>query len=810
MIRKNYFSSDHLMGYLVCLPIGATVLVTGQVTYHLSTLKTVVFAASVIGLVSILLLKIFIRKETIQFETNHLTSLIAYSLFIFLPGIWNIQRYEGGLYLSFVLAVVAFTLAAGSFLKTNRSLIGVLQLLVLLLITISIYGILEQLTIIRTTSPGNSPHIGIISTVGNPNYLGSVICLLLPAAYMLVTIEVAGKSSPHKNSKIRWPMVIIATLAIVVGYTALYLTQSRAAILSAVVSFTIFFVLIGIVTANNSSSSRFNKRKALLLGIAGAVLVIITVLSVQQISSKTEYISTQLAPIAKESISGQTLLYNRLNPWKAAIKIWGSDMPLSPWFGRGPGSYYALVFSEFPSDFRLYFGDRSFKHAHNEVLNHLAEGGLVLLVLWLVYIFSALWLAVKTAKNQDIPMTNRIIAISSIAAIAALVVQSQVSLIYRTTSTNILFHFWILITYYNYHLGSRASAVDSNSVMSGAFCLITVQKKSRIIMFVGFIAITLLFPIYYLPSFFQSEKLLEQALLLRASTDIDMQKSRFDLINAAITENPNNIYAHYEKIETLRRVDPAATIAAIEEIESVIAGYRDVALIKAIALIDLGRLEEAEYELQRHISYDVAAATAYFHLIAVEILQHNVDSALAEYQNLLYWQNLLFQSEKENYIDLPLMEIVFASGDTPTHASRDIAGNAEGIISLKFMTELLTALSLSSDMGYESILINLYMNTGRIFKGIEYSDVYLQFYMMAANAGRLPKDDKAIMLNEISMFYDTINERINNALDRMSTAEAKQNYRILRKYTYFMMQLAYTPALRLQYLDLTEKLNSRK
>jgi O-antigen ligase len=666
-----------------------------------------------------------------------------------------------------------------------------------LLAAVALVGLFER---IRSPIAGGAVKEairGIVSTLGNSSILGSMLVLLLPAAYgVLVWAAFAPKERFAGRGIFRRSLFFESILAILAGNTALFLSRSRAAILSAGVSLIVFSLIVA-----RCKSGFFPSKKArtVFQVLAFAALCVVIIFSVSIIERKTDYLDVQGPRYSDDEPAGSGLLYNRLLPWKTAVKIWLSDPPLSPWFGRGPGSYYSNVFLEFPSDFRLQFDKRSFKHAHNELLNNLAEGGTVLLLAFLIYMGSAAWTSFKVLRDGTRRLENRIIAGVILSVFGGVFIHSQFSLAYRSIGSQLLLHVWVAISYINYHY-------ENDKPCSGAFCVRNITRRfSKLIIIlicIGF----LIFPALAIPSIFRSEWFLRQAVEMRDSKSIEIQKSRIAKLDSSLMENPQNIYALYEKVVTLRLVDPILTIQTANQIEEIIPGYRDTALIKGIALAELERYSESESALRRQISYDSIAPEPYFHLLAVELLKGDVPSAVEVMRELLYWRHVFYQQGTETHPDIQEMDLVFSAGRSSTETTVHADETITAAVSLGYLTELLTALSLNTQMGYESLLVNLFINTGRIFDQLDYSDIELEYYMMAAVAGALSNADRDYIFTKADFFYTHVSEYMRQ--NTLSTAEERKWLERLHKYTYYMIRLKNSDDLQKQYRRLTEELNS--
>jgi O-Antigen ligase len=152
---------------------------------------------------------------------------------------------------------------------------------------------------------------------GNPNYLAAFLLLVLPVASLRVTLGVRAIKNAPRN-----PLLLdVAALALIIG--ALLLTQTRLAqMLTA--GFLLLLAMLWIYS--------YQRARAIPLLLGLITLSAAGIVTAWQMKLPWLFRFERL-------LSGRDFSA-RLVPWQAALSAWRE----APWFGHGPGSYYALFF----------------------------------------------------------------------------------------------------------------------------------------------------------------------------------------------------------------------------------------------------------------------------------------------------------------------------------------------------------------------------------------------------------------------------------------------------------------------------------
>lgn len=239
---------------------------------------------------------------------------------------------------------------------------------------------------------------------GNPNYLATFLLLALPISSLRVWFGVTQKQ-PQKKSG---PVLIadVATLLLIIG--ALSLTQTRLAQLLAV-AFAMSAAALCIL--------HYHRKRALMLLSALIVGVAALVVIAWQMQLPWLFRFQRL-------LDGSDFAA-RLVPWQAALGAWRD----APWFGHGPGSYYALFFQHADPNSRAYWLERSFIHPHNAVLDAAVEGGLLGIIGYAVLWGAALWLLWRGTRHGD--NVRKLYFAATLAGLVIYLIYSQFDVTYR-------------------------------------------------------------------------------------------------------------------------------------------------------------------------------------------------------------------------------------------------------------------------------------------------------------------------------------------------------------------------------------------
>jgi len=258
--------------------------------------------------------------------------------------------------------------------RKEKDLPAFIFLIALSVIYVSLWAILEGFGIHPLLLEKDSVD-RVQSVFGNINYLAGFLVVLLPLFFLLALpkqLLTAGAGFKKRMSLSKSRIFYLCTFML--GTTSLYLTKTRAAIAAFFLGIFLVMILYAFMFG-----SKVQRKKILISG-----LMILVVLM-----SAFYFFPGQFKNLRIEALFTLRGWAGRLIPWQAAL----ASIKTSPWLGYGLGSSYNLFFRFVNPDARLYYEDRSYNHAHSEILECLQEGGFLgaaaFFFFW-VYLFRSL------------------------------------------------------------------------------------------------------------------------------------------------------------------------------------------------------------------------------------------------------------------------------------------------------------------------------------------------------------------------------------------------------------------------------------
>lgn len=276
------------------------------------------------------------------------------------------------------------------FITNEQGVVKLDLLLTALLLAGTLQGLLGIFQFLRGSGPIAFAFLGryirSYGTFGQPNPFGGYMGLLLPLAYSTVFLRwrqaLPGRmGSPLHESVLWW----LALLASGVMLTALLMSGSRGALLG---------LVAGILAVILVTGKRVWPLLALLVvGIIALGPTLITFVPGAYLARITDIF--QFATLSNlttiEITDTNFAVIERAAHWLAAWRMFS----LHPWLGVGLGQYatvYPLVAIPRWAD--------PLGHAHNYLLNILAEGGLVACTGYLVFMFTVLVSSIRVALSK--------------------------------------------------------------------------------------------------------------------------------------------------------------------------------------------------------------------------------------------------------------------------------------------------------------------------------------------------------------------------------------------------------------------------
>ena len=213
----------------------------------------------------------------------------------------------------------------------------------------------------------------VFATFGQPNWL---------AAYLVGILPIAIYFAQKQNEKIKWLWWAAAGVMLL----ALLFTGSRSGLVALAVAAAAYGWFYYRSKIRQTVKQVFSKKST-------SVIVSFALAGVGILTSMAIY--RQLFPQQPPSFDlsqGTESASIRLIVWRGAAGVWRRY----PWFGSGPGTFAYSYYQDRPAAHNLTSEwDNLYNKAHNEILNYLAETGLVGTTGYLIFLIGSWWLITK-------------------------------------------------------------------------------------------------------------------------------------------------------------------------------------------------------------------------------------------------------------------------------------------------------------------------------------------------------------------------------------------------------------------------------
>jgi len=242
------------------------------------------------------------------------------------------------------------------------------------------YGLIQFLDI--DPLPWANTYGAVTLTLGNPNFAGAFLGILS----VITLLRILGKGMWQKTFGV---ILFGATAFISLKTNSL---QSPLLIVGGIIVFTLLL--------NLGSKSGFGRvAKFSSGGALGAAVLGIVVL----FAGSGSWLAT-----AREKIFFQGSVAQRLDCWRTGFEMW-KDRPL---FGVGPDQFqrYAALYrtpEQLKRDGVFVTPDKS----HNVLIDHFANGGLVVGLIWIVFVASVFFMLIKALRNSENVQSRRDLAV---------------------------------------------------------------------------------------------------------------------------------------------------------------------------------------------------------------------------------------------------------------------------------------------------------------------------------------------------------------------------------------------------------------
>jgi len=334
------------------------------------------------------LLKVLLKEKSFIWEANPLTiPLLCYAFSATLSTVFSLDvelslygdplRVEG---LYTLLAYVALVFLFINQVKTQDLARKLFIGLFLCASLVSIYGLVQYFGYDPTEHffyKYLPKRIGVGSTIGNPNFLGKYLVLIIPIVFSLCLGEVSFKRS------------IILILALSVCFAALIATFTRASWLGVVIGIVVLLLLI----FRNSLLYGRGKRLFLMGIILFMIVLFFNIYSPSHdVKKVTLHERGANGEVLKKTMSSFDIkkgrgVATRLYVWRKALLL----IKERPWFGYGLETF-VIVFKKYNIEYMRTFNDLvTIDRAHNNYIDTAFSLGLIGLGAYLAIIGTFLW-----------------------------------------------------------------------------------------------------------------------------------------------------------------------------------------------------------------------------------------------------------------------------------------------------------------------------------------------------------------------------------------------------------------------------------
>jgi O-antigen ligase len=243
------------------------------------------------------------------------------------------------------------------------------------------YGLVQFLD--KDPLPWTNPYKAVSLTLGNPNFAGAFFGILSVIAFSRIFV---GKGVVQKVFGV---LLFGATVFISLKTNSL---QSPLLIVGGIVVFTLLSNL-----GSKSGLGRFARFSS--GGVLGAAVIGVVVL----FAGSASWLAT-----AREKLFFQGSVAQRLDYWRTGFEIW-KDHPI---VGVGTDQFqrYAALYrtpEQVKRDGVFVIPDKS----HNVLIDHFANGGLIVGLIWIAFVVSVFFMLVKALRTADKVQVRRDLAI---------------------------------------------------------------------------------------------------------------------------------------------------------------------------------------------------------------------------------------------------------------------------------------------------------------------------------------------------------------------------------------------------------------
>lgn len=382
--------------------------------------------ATVLRIVTLFLLAVWLmkvlREGKIGWQKTPLNLPII--IFLFICGLstlfsvsprlslWGMHGFYFEGFLSFLCYGIIYFVAV-NYVTDKRK---ILKTLLIASVIVSVYALVQAAGITFFVWRGTQPYPRVWSTLGNPNFLGPYLIMVIPI-YLIFLIK--AESTKKK---------LLYSLFTLLSVLALIFTYSRAAWLGMAVGLSVFTLMV--------DKKQLKANSFFIIGIIVASIILASIYP--RLYLHPEERATTVKPIMERAVSTVDFkepgITARLSAWETTIKM----TVKRPILGFGPDTL-GVSFRRFMSrDYENLAGRfRTAGYAHNEFLQYGATMGVVGLAVYLFLLFTFFRILIKVSRKKQ----ENLLASGLAASCVALLINNQFSFSTLVPATLLWFFF---------------------------------------------------------------------------------------------------------------------------------------------------------------------------------------------------------------------------------------------------------------------------------------------------------------------------------------------------------------------------------
>ena len=325
---------------------------------------------------------------------------------------WGMHGFYFEGFLSFLCYGIVYFIAINYVIDKRK----ILKSLIIASVIVSVYALVQATGITFFVWRGTQPHPRVWSTLGNPNFLGPYLIMVIPI-YLIFLIK-----AETVNSKLLYSL--FTTLSLL----ALVFTYSRAAWLGMAVGLIVFALMV--------NKKQLKANSFFITGIIVASIILVSIYP--RLYLRGEQRATAMKPIMERAVSTVDFkepgVTARLSAWETTIK-----MTLKrPILGFGLDTL-GVSFRRFMSrDYEKLAGRFSTAgYAHNEFLQYAATIGVGGLAAYLFLLLTFFRMLIRSSRKKE----KNLLASGLAAACVALLINNQFSFSTLVPATLLWFFF---------------------------------------------------------------------------------------------------------------------------------------------------------------------------------------------------------------------------------------------------------------------------------------------------------------------------------------------------------------------------------